>query len=253
MKQVIFNSFKEDLLNGKITSAFNYNCYALNQNFFDTYQNSEVNIENYRNLTDFNDKRSLDSVLTSYNKSNIRAWYGLEFLTIPQTTSVTAKTTDNKGTQTISVSSSNKFYYTSAQMAYHYQETEKSYFNGINPIFNGDMFYSAGDFLINQANENDGGIYQIDKVRKTDGSHLHFGIIPEKQSMVSNLAKSGIFNFEVVDYDDFRGFLFTDENDNNIAYIDTENAVQLKSGAFVYALEKTTSINNKRYGAFFGI
>lgn len=252
MKQIIFNSFKEDLLKGKITSAFNYKCYALNQQFFDTYQNSEVKIENYRNLTDFNDKLSLESVLPSYKKTNIRAWYGLEFLTIPQTTSVTAKTMDDK-IQTISYSTTNNFYYTSAQMSYHYEEVASGdVINGTNPIFVGDMFYSAGDFLINQANEMDPP-YQIDESRKADGSNLHFGIVPEKQSMISNLAENGSFEFEAVNCDDFRGFLFTDEYDNNITYIDTENPIQLKSGAFVYNLAKTTTINNKKYGIFFGV
>ena len=54
MREVFFNSFKEKMLNGQVPVSFECSGIPVNSTFFDNYDNTEIALEQYRNLEDFN-------------------------------------------------------------------------------------------------------------------------------------------------------------------------------------------------------
>lgn len=255
MKQKVFNSFKDRLLAGKVQSSFNCKIFPINQKFFDTYNiPGECSIENYRTLDELNRKAPLSNVLGEFTVTNIQAWYGLEFLTIPRkitTTIRTAKSDNTQEEQEITRGYDGWNYYCSAQMAYHYNQLgESTTYQASEPFVSSNVIYRNNKFLMNIQET---AVVNLPNGLKTDGTNIHFGLIPDKQAMIVDMAKWGVSNFHVVDYENFRGFLIADENNNLITYIDNEAQQQLESGAFVYDLGKKYTINNINYGTLIGV
>lgn len=53
MREILFNSFKAKILNGKVPDTIPTSGIAVNSKFFDQYDNNEISIEQYRNVDDF--------------------------------------------------------------------------------------------------------------------------------------------------------------------------------------------------------
>ena len=53
MREIFFNSFKEKILNGQVPQSFDVTGVPVNSKFFDSYDNTDIAIEQYKNLSDF--------------------------------------------------------------------------------------------------------------------------------------------------------------------------------------------------------
>lgn len=78
MREVFFNSFKEKILKGQVPASFECSGVPVNSNFFDNYDNTDIALEQYRNLEDFetysknvSGTDSLDSCLFKYKSFGV--------------------------------------------------------------------------------------------------------------------------------------------------------------------------------------
>lgn len=53
MRNIVFNSFKEKILNGQVSDVIETSGLAVNSKFFDQYDNTDIALEQFRNLEDF--------------------------------------------------------------------------------------------------------------------------------------------------------------------------------------------------------
>ena len=61
MREIFFNSFKEKILRGDVPAEFELSGAPVTSKFFDAYDNSDITIEQYRNLADFDTYHSGNS------------------------------------------------------------------------------------------------------------------------------------------------------------------------------------------------
>ena len=54
MQNIVFNNFKERLLNGDVSASINVSAIPVNSNFFEIYDNDKIELKQFRNLNDFN-------------------------------------------------------------------------------------------------------------------------------------------------------------------------------------------------------
>lgn len=81
MREIFFNSFKERILRGEIPSEFELSGAPVTSKFFDAYDNSDITIEQYRNLADFDTYHSGNSATIPSLSETLFEYssYGVEY------------------------------------------------------------------------------------------------------------------------------------------------------------------------------
>lgn len=81
MREIFFNSFKERILRGEIPTEFELSGAPVTSKFFDAYDNSDITIEQYRNLSDFDTYHSGNSATISSLRETLFEYssYGVEY------------------------------------------------------------------------------------------------------------------------------------------------------------------------------
>ena len=78
MRNIVFNSFKEKVLSGKVPEVIEASGLAVKSDFFDQYDNTDISLEQYRNIEDFKTysrnvrgMKSMDSTLFEYSSFKV--------------------------------------------------------------------------------------------------------------------------------------------------------------------------------------
>lgn len=77
MRQVFFNSFKEKILNGQVPECFDVHGTPVTSEFIDTFDNTDIKLEQYKNLDDFdkyskgNNTKSLEQTTFKYEEFGV--------------------------------------------------------------------------------------------------------------------------------------------------------------------------------------
>ena len=78
MRNIVFNSFKEKILNGQVNDVIETSGLAVNSKFFDQYDNTDIALEQFRNLEDFKtysrnvpDVGSFDGTIFEYSSYKV--------------------------------------------------------------------------------------------------------------------------------------------------------------------------------------
>ena len=81
MREIFFNSFKERILRGEIPTEFELSGAPVTSKFFDAYDNSDITIEQYRNLADFDTYHSGNSATIPSLSETLFEYssYGVEY------------------------------------------------------------------------------------------------------------------------------------------------------------------------------
>ena len=243
---VFFNDFKERLANGKVPNMFWVTCYPVTNEFFEKLNTDEYKIENFRTIADLN-KVGFDSMKFQYNQVGHIAEYACEYLTQPYTQYIT-KYINNVPYHVIGTQ---RYTYLSAQMNYRYTAINDSNINytntsGMNAP--GCVCYNESNqkFLVHFFNHPalpQAPDFEFADGSKNDGTTLYMGYVPNKETIVCDMAQMGTSRGIYPIYgSDFRGFVFADTSGHLINYYDFKESINFNGGSFVYKYPETWTI-----------
>lgn len=245
---VFFNDFKERLANGKVPNSFWVTCYPVTDEFFSKLNTEDYKIENFRTVNEL-EKAGFNSMKFEYDQKGYYSEYCCEYLTQPYTQYITRYVNNVPyhvvGTQ--------RYTYLSAQMNYRYTNVSSADIHvtqesGMNAAGCVNYVPEKQKFLVHFFNhtalpaEPD---FTFSDGSKNDGTTLYMGYVPNKETMVCNMAQTGIHNSIYPIYGTgFRGFVFADTSGNLINYYDFKQPIDFDGGSFVYEFPETWTITN---------
>ena len=237
---VIFNAFKERLINGKVPTSFGIYCYPVTDSFFEILNTDDYKVENFRTLSDLQNMDFTNTIFW-YTQKQFNANYCCQFITTPE---IYYRTQQINSAYYTTISSSRNTY-CSAEMDYRYNDLDVDTFcNGT--IAYGVVNYDTANqnFLVHFFNHpddyNPNFVYEDGRVN--DGTNIWIGYIPQKETLVNQMCQTGQSEVIYPIYGaSLRGLVFIDVEGNLVCYTKFSESLNFDGGSFVYEFPQTTT------------